>query len=280
MSAAPRSPEPTNETSAGAIALILARAGSKGTPGKNAAMIAGKPCVEWTILAAGESSSIDAIVLSTDCIRVREVGRRHNIHLVQRPVELATDTATIDDAARHAVLELERLRGTPLAPRAPIVILYANVPVRPHGLIDQCVRTLTETAAESVQSYSPVGKHHPWWTCVVEENGHIRPFDGSPDSPLFRGIYRRQELPPAHIPDGGVMVVTRRALMLELTDAPEGPHRFLGPTSSRRGVVSPEGSVIDIDSPHDLHVADAVLKSTRSTHRWERRVIGVARRAG
>ena len=40
----------------GAIALILARAGSKGVPGKNAALIAGRPCIAWTIDAATKAT--------------------------------------------------------------------------------------------------------------------------------------------------------------------------------------------------------------------------------
>ena len=55
------------------------------------------------------------------------------------------------------------------------------------------------------------------------------------------------------------MVVTRRALLREIADVPDGPHAFLG--RDRRAVETSEGDVIDIDAPIDLVVANAVLSS-------------------
>ena len=263
-----------------AVAIILARAGSKGVPGKNVEIVGGKACVEWTLMAAREARRVASVVVSTDCPRVRGISEQYGVSVLARPSELAGDRATIDDAARDAVKQLELRQGRAFDAATPFVILYANVPVRPVDLIDECIRTLVDSQAESVQSYTTVGKHHPWWTCVVNDDGDVRPFDGEPGDPLFHGVFRRQELPPAHIPDGGVMVVTRRALMLEVPGSPAGPHAFLGPADKRRGVVTPEGSVIDIDSPLDVLVADAALKGRGGALRWERRAPFPARRAG
>lgn len=191
---------------------------------------------------------MDRIALSTDGGELLRIGVEAGIDVVTRPPELATDTATIDDAARHAVTTLNDERAD------PIVILYANIPVRPTGLIERAIALLAETGADSVQSYQPVGKNHPWWTAVVGERGEVRPWQGEI---LNHGVYRRQDLPPAHIPDGGVLVVQRAALFLETPGVPAGPHAFLG--LDRRGIVNPEGSVIDIDSEIDLLIADAVL---------------------
>lgn len=237
-----------------AIAIILARSGSKGLPGKNLRPIAGRPCIAWTFeaaLRAREAGAIDRVILSGDGAALRAVAAEHGIEFIERPAELASDTATIDAAARHALLELEQRHGRPVS---AAVILYANVPVRPRGLIERAAALLAETKADSVQSYTPVGKHHPWWTAVVGETGDVRSWDGGP---LNHGIFRRQDLPPAHIPDGGVIAVRRAALMLELTGVEQGPHAFFGRT--RRGIINPEGSVIDIDSEIDARVAHAIL---------------------
>jgi CMP-N,N'-diacetyllegionaminic acid synthase len=239
-----------------AAAIILARSGSKGLPGKNLRDIAGKPCVCWTIDAARAAMAAGAVArvaLSADGPALAQIALREGIEFVERPASLAGDTARVDDAARHAVIELERA-GTGDARCDPVVILYGNVPVRPRGLIERAVRTLRDTGAHSVQSYAPVGKHHPWWTAVVGERGDVRPWQGDV---LNHGVFRRQDLPPAHVPDGGVIVVTRAALMLEL-GVPDGPHAFFG--HERRGVVNAEGEVIDIDSEIDAMVADAVLR--------------------
>lgn len=238
------------------LALILARAGSKGVPGKNHAAVAGRPCVAWTIDAATRARRVDHVAASTDDPLVAAVARGFGVATLGRPAELATDAARVDDAARDAVAAFERLH--PEAGRVDrAVILYANVPVRPDGLIDRALALMAETGADSVQSYEPVGKHHPWWTARVEPgSGAVTPWEGEV---LNGGVYRRQDLPPAHIPDGGVLVVTRRALLLEIPGATPGPHAFLG--LDRRGVINPPGSVVDIDSPIDLLVADAILRS-------------------
>lgn len=238
-----------------ALAIILARAGSKGVPGKNSALVAGRPCAAWTIDAARESRGVSRTVLSTDDPGLAGLAGEMGVEVVERPVGLATDTASVDDAVRHAVDAVDP-EGS-----GPVVILYANVPVRPAGLIDRAVELLTKTGADSVQSYCPVGKHHPWWTVRVDagEGGRVLPWEGEV---LYHGVYRRQELPPAYVPDGGVVAVTRRALFLKVLGVAPGPHAFLG--KDRRAVISPEGTVVDIDSKIDLLVADALLKEGRS----------------
>jgi len=233
-----------------AIAIVLARGGSKGLPGKNILPVADKPCTVWTLEAAQRSASIGRVVVSSDDEAVLEVATEHGCEVVHRPDELAHDTATIDDAARHAYEAIG-------SPDGPIVILYANVPVRPEGLVDEAVKLLIESGCDSVQSYARVGKHHPWWTVRVGDDGQVRPWEGDV---LYHNCFRRQDLPAAMVPDGGVMAVTPEALMCRV-GAPEGPHCFLG--NDRRGVITDEGDVIDIDSRIDLVVADAVLRERR-----------------
>lgn len=236
------------------LALILARAGSKGVPGKNLRAVAGRPCISWTIDAAKEAlraGAVARVALSADGESLQRHGIEAGIDVVARPAELASDSATVDAAARHAVLSL----GYPRGPGGIVVILYGNVPVRPAGVIGRAVELLSRSGADSVQSYQPVGKHHPWWTAVVDQpTGTVRPWEGDV---LNHGVFRRQDLPPAHLPDGAVLAVTRRALCLEIAGVAPGPHAFLG--RDRRGLVNPEGSVVDIDSEIDMAVAEAVL---------------------
>ncbi|HVU65171.1 MAG TPA: acylneuraminate cytidylyltransferase family protein [Phycisphaerales bacterium] len=236
-----------------AIAVILGRAGSKGVPGKNMMPIAGRPCAAWTIDHALAAETVGEIIVSTDDPRLAELAREMGVRAVPRSAELASDRATVDAAAREAVKQWES--GSAGDPRLPIVILYANVPVRPAGLIDRAVGRMVATGCDSVQSYAPVGKMHPWWTARLDsETGSVRPWEGEV---LNHNVYRRQDLPPAFIPDGGVLVMSRRALFLEIPNVQPGPHACFG--HDRRGVVTGEGEVIDIDTPTDAIVADAIL---------------------
>jgi CMP-N,N'-diacetyllegionaminic acid synthase len=236
------------------IAIILARGGSKGVPGKNAAMIAGKPCIAWTIEAARASSHISQTFVSTDDPRIAAIAREYGAETIERPAHLATDTATVDDAARDALLRIES--SCLSAPVPSYLLLYANIPLRPATLLDDALRLLHSSGCDSVQSYAPVGKHHPWWTARVDPtSAQVKPWEGDT---LNHGIFRRQDLPPAYIPDGGVIALARRALMLEIPGIPPGPHAFFG--KDRRAIINPDGAVIDIDSPVDLLVADALLR--------------------
>ena len=242
-----------------ALAVILGRAGSKGVPGKNMRIIGGRPSAAWTLqhaIDAKKVGAIDRIAVSTDCPDLSRLAGEMDVEVVKRPAELATDGATVDDSVRHAVQTLGG--GFDI-----IVILYANVPIRPAGLVARAVTLLRDTNADSVQSYEPVGKHHPWWTAVVassEQGGTVRPWEGDI---LNHGVYRRQDLPTAHIPDGGVLAVTGRALALQIPGVQPGPHAFFG--RDRRGIINPEGSVVDIDSEIDLLVADAMLRARGAT---------------
>lgn len=236
-----------------ATAIILGRGGSKGLPRKNLLRIAGRPCVQWTIEAARASQLVGDIVLSSDDAEMLDLARESGVIAINRPADLANDSARVDDAARHAVRTLVERKELDAA--APLVVLYANVPVRPVDCIDRAISRLVETGCDSVQSYQPVGKHHPWWTARVEErNGSVTPWEGDV---LNHGVFRRQDLPPAYVPDGAVIALTRRALMLEVRSVPTGPHAFFG--KDRRGIMNPEGSVVDIDTRMDMLVAEAML---------------------
>jgi CMP-N-acetylneuraminic acid synthetase len=180
------------------------------------------------------------VIVSTDGHAIAAAAESMGVQVVHRPAALASDTATVDSAVRHAVESIN-------APEPIIVILYANVPVRPDDLIDRAVSTLIETRADSVQSYSDVGKHHPYWMVSLDEAQRVTPH-------VQNTVYRRQDLPKLLIPNGGVIAVTRPSLFTII----EGqPHAFLG--KDRRGIVTLADEVIDVDGALDFAVAEAIL---------------------
>jgi len=224
------------------LAVVIGRAGSKGLPGKNARLLAGRPMICYTIEDAIAAQTVSRVIVSTDGDAIAAAAESMNVHVVRRPAALASDTATVDAAARHAVQAVDS--HDPI-----IIILYANVPVRPDDLIDRAVHELIASGADSVQSYSDVGKHHPYWMVNLDVNSRVSPH-------IANTIYRRQDLPELFLPDGGVIAVRRESLFRIV----EGqPHAFLG--TDRRGITSPEGSVIDVDTQHDFAVAEAALES-------------------
>jgi CMP-N,N'-diacetyllegionaminic acid synthase len=230
-----------------ATAVVIGRAGSRGLPGKNAMLVAGVPMIARSVAHACESHRVGRILCSTDGDRIAEAAAVAGAEIVRRPSTLADDHATVDAAVRHAI----EASGD----QAPvIVILYGNIPVRPAGLVDRAVERLVSTGADSVQSYAPVGKHHPYWTCRMGEAGEISAWEPN-------AVYRRQDLPPAFIPDGGVIAVTRSSLFRVEAGR---PHAFLG--DDRRGIENEAGAVVDVDDEIDLLVAEAILaRQARAT---------------
>ncbi len=225
------------------LAVILARGGSQGLPGKNALPLAGRPVIEWTIRAARDARLLDDICLTSDMPAALESAREYNIATIERPADLATHQAAVDATVRHAVEAYEQENTTP----THIAFLYGNVPVRPSGVIDRAIECALRTGADSVRSMSPVGKFHPDW---------MHRMDGDRLTPLRQNsIHRRQDLEPLFYHDGAVVVVTRSALFTAATD---DPHAFFG--TDRRGVLS-NGYVVDIDTEMDLRLAEAFLSA-------------------
>ena len=221
------------------VAVVIGRAGSKGLPGKNLLPIGGRPMIAHSVEHACGSSLVGRVLCSTDGPEIAAAAERAGAEIVMRPAELASDTATVDSAVRHAIAESA-------SDAEYVVMLYGNVPIRPPGLVDRALEELLRSGADSVQSYGPVGKNHPYWTVRIDDQGLVEAWQD-------HDIHRRQDLPPAFIPDGGVVAVTRRALF----DVDSGhPHAFLG--RARRGIVNPEGSVIDVDGRADYLLACAL----------------------
>lgn len=85
------------------LAIIPARGGSKGLPGKNIKELCGKPLIAWSIEQAKSCSDIDRIVVSTDNEEIAEVAKKYGAEVpFIRPAELANDTASTIDVIFHA----------------------------------------------------------------------------------------------------------------------------------------------------------------------------------
>ncbi len=240
------------------VAVILARAGSKGLPNKNILPVAGRPMIEWTIETAMCAETVDAVCVSSDSPEALAIARRMGAIVIERPAPLASDDASVMDATRHAIVSYEAgtvaraTVGTEARPTerqraaSHVVILYGNVPVRPPGIIDRAVQHLIETGADSVRSLRRVEKQHPDWLHVLVGDRMVQYRRNS--------IHRRQDLEPLYYHDGAVVAVTRAALF---TGDGHDPRAMFG--TDRRGIVCEGGPTVDVDSRDDLVLAEAIL---------------------
>lgn len=228
------------------LGVILARAGSKGLPDKCVLPLLGKPVIAYSIEHALAARRLEAVVLTSDSSPALAIGRRMGILTLNRPAELAGDTARVDDVVRHATCWYEdRAKACADA----VAILYGNIALRAAGIIDRCVDHLARTGCDSVRTVAPVGKYHPDWLHRLDGD-RIHQF--RPNS-----IHRRQDLEPLHYHDGAVVAVTRAALFAPATE--DDPHAFFG--TDRRAVVQREDECVDIDTRADLFRAEALLRA-------------------
>ncbi len=227
------------------LAVILGRKGSKGCKNKNFRLLLGKPVLQYSIEHALSAKRVNKIVVTTDALEVEPLCGNLGVEFLMRPAELAGDTARVDDVVRHAAMEMDQ-RGI-LKPDI-VVLLYGNIPVRVAGIIDKVVDRMIETGADSIQTFSPVGKFHPYWLYTLDGD--------RAEKYIQNQIHRRQDLPPLYAIDSSVAAVTYRSLVDAAGNS--NPHAFWG--KDRRGVVQGELDTVDIDCEYDFLMAEAVLK--------------------
>lgn len=138
------------------LGIIPARAGSRRIPGKNMKPLCGKPLIQWTLDVAldtlGRTPGCD-ISVSTDCPEVAALADSQRIHVINRPPELASDTATTVDVVKHALTQqMGRYFDA-------VMVLQPTNPLRIAEDVDAAVGLLG--GYDSVCSMVDVSKSHP-----------------------------------------------------------------------------------------------------------------------
>lgn len=174
------------------LAIIPARAGSKGLPGKNIKPLWGRPLLAWTIQRALQSRHLDTVMVSTDGTQIADVAKEWGAEVpFLRPAELSSDTASSYDVIDHAVAHY-RQRGVEFD---YVALLEPTSPLREPGDIDNMLEKLVATGADSIVSVGEVGEHPSIMKRLVGD--HFEPFYPTPAQNL-----RRQDYQPAYFPYG------------------------------------------------------------------------------
>lgn len=215
-------------------AIIPARGGSKGVPGKNLRRVGGIPLVVRAIRAA-RAAGIPLIVVSTDDDEIALVSAAAGARVVRRPAELSGDTASSESAILHALDELDAA-----GERIDIVaFLQATSPFLPSDALAAAVARVGADEADSVFAA------HETYGFLWE-----RAADGGAVALNHDAAHRprRQDRTPHHLETGAFYVFRADAFR-------RSRHRFFG----RIAIAEvPEWTAIEIDDEHQLRVAQAL----------------------
>lgn len=214
------------------LAIVPARGGSKGLPGKNLATIEGRSLVARAIHAGRSVERIDEVVLSSDDEDILDEGRRHGATVTTRPARLAADDTPTIEVIRHVV------RSRPDA--HIVVILQPTSPLRVARDIDGCLDALD--AASTATTVTPVD--HPMeWSFRMSSERRLHPVMG-----WGRLVAARQEAQQTVRLNGAVYAARVTHL------AQDGP--LVGPDTV--AVLMPRDRSVDVDTELDLVIARAI----------------------
>lgn len=185
------------------VALIPARAGSKGVPGKNIRKLADLPLIGWSIFAA-RHANFDRVVVSTDSAKIAEAARALGAEVpFLRPPAFAQDTSPDRDYVIHA---LDAFRAEDREP-GYIAILRPTTPVRDPAVLDAAMAAIADkpgaTALRSVHQLP----EPPQKMMGIEDDWLVGLFPHDPRPEYYN--LPRQAFPPAYQPNGYVDIVSR-----------------------------------------------------------------------
>ncbi len=210
------------------IAVIPARGGSKGIPGKNLARVGGVPLVARAAKAALAAAPIELVVVSTDDPQIGDAARRAGAIVVERPAELAGDLASSESAVLHT------LDQVPLAEGAIAVLIQPTSPFLTSAELEAVVAAV-DAGADSAFTAAPF--HGFLWRSGGTGINH------DPGQRL-----RRQEMEPQWLETGA-------AYAMRVDGLRRTGHRFFGKIAV---VETPAERVLEIDEPADLERARAL----------------------
>lgn len=214
------------------LAVIPARGGSKGVPGKNLAEVGGVPLVTRAVTACLAAPTVTDVVVSTDSPAIAAAARAAGAGVVTRPAAISGDTASSEAALLHALGSFEELHSLTVD---VVLLVQCTSPFLTSGDVEAVAAAVATGAADSALTAAPF--HGFLWRdrdgegTGVNHDKAVRP--------------RRQDRPQD-------LLETGAAYAMDATGFRAARHRFFGRTLP---VATDPARVLEIDDPHDLERA-------------------------
>ena len=218
------------------LAIIPARGGSKRLPRKNILDLNGRPLIAWSIEAGLNSKYIDKVVVTSDDDEILTISKKYGAVTINRPDELASDTATTFGAIKHTVDNCEKYDY--------IVLLQPTSPLRNEKHLDEAVELLESKKSNAVVSVCEM-EHSPLWSNTLDESLSMAGF--LKDEALNK---RSQDLEKYYRLNGAIYICKTEKLLEEKSF-------FL--KENIFSYVMDRKSSVDIDEEIDFKIAEVIL---------------------
>ena len=186
------------------LAIIPARGGSKGLPGKNTKLFDGQPLICHTVKAALSSDLIDRVIVSTEDNQIASIAKNCGAEVpFMRSIDLASDTSMVMDSYLEVVDWIAKENSKPID---SFVALLPTVPLRISKDIDEAIKIFNDKKADSVVSV--VKSQVPiQWYMYINKQEILKNY-----LPEFNELKNRQENEETYVPNGAVYVFRTEVL--------------------------------------------------------------------
>ena len=220
------------------LAIVTARGGSKGVPGKNILPVGGKPLIQWTIDAAHGSQFIDRLILSSDDPAIMLAAADGGCDVpFRRSPELSGDSVSSIDVVVDA---LKRVPGFDI-----VLLLQPTSPLRTAADIDGALECMQAEGAPSCVSLC-AATEHPYWTFRLDNARRLTRYA----VPVGSLALRRQDLPEAWCLNGAIFAARTDWFLLKRTFVSE----------QTVGYPMPVERSLDIDTQDDVRYLKTLLE--------------------
>ena len=224
------------------VAIIPARAGSKGIKNKNLIDFCGKPLLAWSVIQAVESKRIDRVYVSTNGDTIAETACQYGARVIKRPEELSSDTASSETALLHALTEIENE-----LPVDMVVFLQATSPLRTHNDIDKAIQMFLEKGYDSMFSMCLLEDY-----CIWKRQENL--LSSFTYDYMNRG--RRQDREPLYLENGSIYIFR-----------PEIIKRYHNRLGGQIGMYEmPFEHSYEIDSEKDIEICEFFMRKVISDY--------------
>jgi len=221
------------------IAIIPARGGSKGLPGKNIKSFCGMPLIAYTVEEAKKSKYIDQIIISTDDQEIAQIAQEYGAECpFMRPKELASDTASVIDTYIYTIDRLNSEFGKDIK---EFMVLQPTSPLRVASDIDSAIELFKKKDADSVVGYT-LEEHPIIWHKYVNDDGRF-------ENIFEENIQNRQEIRSSYYPNGAIFIFKYDLIKSK---------RFY--TDKSYAYIMPKNRSVDIDTLDDFEYAEFLMK--------------------